>query len=498
MDRDAVVKRFEPLFLPRTIAVVGASTRDANLANFFIRRIRAFGYAGTVYPIHPSAASIEGVPAFRSLAETPQPIDYAYVSIAAPLVPGLLEKADGRVRYAQVISSGFGETAEGKDLEERLLDAARTGGVRVLGPNCMGIYSPRAKVTYTEVASPEVGSVGVASQSGGLSTDIIRRGLVRGIRYSGVVSIGNSADVNAVDLLRFYLADDQTRVVGLYIESSRHGRELFEVLRDARASKPVIILKGGRTADGAVAAASHTGSLAADSRVWDALSRQTGAVLMESLDEFINALLAFSALAPTPRRPTQDVVLVGNGGGASVLGVDAFARAGLRVRRFGEATLQALQKFKAEPGTSIENPIDAPVGAMQQDDGRIVERILDAVYATACPDVLVMHLSMPAFSGRTKTEVLDNLVAAALGVQSRYPDSGKFVLVLRSDGDAQIEERKRRFRDRAIALGIPVYDEMENAARALSALARYERFAGSRSAQCSPPAEIRESRRSVE
>jgi acyl-CoA synthetase (NDP forming) len=489
MDRDAVVRCFEPLFLPRTIAVVGASTKGANLANLFIRRVRAFGYAGTVYPIHPSASSIEGLPAFRGLAETPQPIDYAYVSIAAPLVPDLLGSAGGRVRYAQVISSGFGETAEGNALEKQLVEAARTGGMRLLGPNCMGIYSPRAKVTYTEVASPEVGSVGVASQSGGLSTDIIRRGLVRGIKFSGVVSIGNSADVNAVDLLRFYLADGQTKVIGLYIESSNHGRELFKVLSDARATKPVVILKGGRSADGAVAAASHTGSMAADSRVWDALSRQTGVVLMETLNEFINALLVFSSLAPTPRKPTQEVVLFGNGGGASVLGVDSFSRAGLRVRRFGETTLQALHEFKALPGTSIDNPIDAPVGAMQQNEGRVAERILDAVFATARLDAFVMHLSMPAFAGRTKTEVLDNLVAAALRTQLRYPGSGKFVLVLRSDGNPQIDERKRRFRDRAISLGIPVYDELEDAARALAALARYERFAGSRRVQYLPRAE---------
>ena len=217
--------------------------------------------------------------------------------------------------------------------------------------------------------------------------------------------------------------------------------------------------------------------------MWDALSRQTGAALTETLNEFINALLAFSALAPNRGKPTHDVVLFGNGGGASVLGVDSFARVGLRVRRFGNATLDALQEFKVLPGTSIENPIDAPVGAMQQDEGRVAERILGAVYSTAPPDALVVHLSMPAFAGRTKSEVLDNLVAAALRTQSRYPDSGKFMLVLRSDGDPQIEERKRRFRERAIALGVAVYDELEDAARALAALARYEQFVHSRAVQ---------------
>lgn len=479
-DKAALLARFEPLFLPRTVAVVGASTKGSALANIFIRRIREFGYAGTVYPIHPSAETIEGLAAYRRLSDTPRPVDYAYIAIPAAQVPPLLAAAGGHVRYAQVISSGFGESADGRQLERALVDAAAAGGLRLLGPNCMGIYSPRGKITYTEVASTEVGGVGVVSQSGGLSTDIIRRGLVRGVRFSGVVSIGNSADLNAVDLLEFYLADDQTKVIGLYVESSHGGRRLFETLRKARAAKPVVILKGGRSADGAIAAASHTGSLAADCKVWDALARQTGAVLAETLNEFINVLLAFSYLSPRPESPTQHVVMFGNGGGASVLGVDAFARSGLRVARFGPGTLDALSTFKSSPGTSIENPIDAPVGTMQQNDGRVAEQILDTVFATAQPDALVMHLSMPAFAGRTKTEVLENLISGALRVRDRHPGGGHFLLVLRSDGNPQIEERKREFRERAIALGIPVFDELEDTARCLAAMSAYERFVRAR------------------
>lgn len=479
-DKPALLARFEPLFLPRTVAVVGASSKGSALANLFIRRILDFGYEGAVYPIHPSAETIEGLAACRHLSDTPQPVDYAYIAIPAAQVPQLLAAAGGHVRYAQVISSGFGESADGKQLERDLVDAAAAGGLRLLGPNCMGIYSPRGRITYTEVASTETGGVGVVSQSGGLSTDIIRRGLVRGIRFSGVVSIGNSADLNAIDLLEFYLADDQTKVIGLYVESSKDGRRLFEALREARAAKPVVILKGGRSADGAIAAASHTGSLAADNRVWDALTRQTGTVLVDTLNEFIDVLLAFSCLSSRPERPTHHVVLFGNGGGASVLGVDAFARAGLRVPRFGQSTLDALSAFRSSPGTSIENPIDAPVGTMQQDDGRVAEQVLDAVFETARPHAVVMHLSMPAFAGRTKAEVLDNLIAAALRAQSRHPQSGHFLLVLRSDGNVRIDERKREFRDRAIALGIPVFDELEDAARCLAAMGFYERFVHSR------------------
>lgn len=475
-----LLRQFAPLFEPRSVAVVGASTKGAALANIFIRRIQSYGYSGPIYPIHPTAEKIEGLPAYANLCDTPDPIDYAYIAVAASQVPRLLSLANGHVRYAQVISSGFGESESGRELERELVIAARAGGVRVLGPNCMGIYTPRGKITYTEVASSDIGGVGVVSQSGGLGTDIIRRGLVRGIKFSGLVSIGNSADVSAVDLLRFYLADSQTRVIGLYLESAKNGRELFDVLRAARARKPVIILKGGRTIDGAIAASSHTGSLAGDDRAWSALAKQTGSVLVETLGDFINQLLAFSYLTPRPDKPTHHVVMFGNGGGASVLGTDAFSRMGLRVSRFDQKTLEALGALQLSPGTSIANPIDAPVGTMQQNDGQVAEQILDAVFSNADPHALVMHLSMPAFSGRTKVEVLENLILAALRSKQRYPECGHFLLVLRSDGNPEIDQRKREFRERAISLGIPVYDELEEVSRCLAAMHGYEKFVGSR------------------
>jgi acyl-CoA synthetase (NDP forming) len=288
--------------------------------------------------------------------------------------------------------------------------------------------------------------------------------------------VGNCADVGVSDLLEFYLADPQTKVVGMYVETAKDGRRLFEILRGAQAAKPVVILKGGRTSQGRAAALSHTGSLAGDDRAWVALSKQTGCVLEETLDGFIDALLAFQMLAPRPSQPTRRVVLFGNGGGASVLATDSFARLDLDVEPFGADALAALAALKLPPGTSITNPVDTPVGTLQQDEGRVAEKILEIICASGRPQALVMHLNLSAFVGRTKPEVLENLVQAALRVQARYPEQAHFVLVLRSDGDPALEERKRSFRARALEFGIPVYDEMVNAGRALSALQRHERF----------------------
>jgi len=477
---ESVLERFKPLFEPKAVAVIGASTKGDALPNLFIRRLREHGYAGAIYPIHPAAQEIEGLAAYRSLADMPQAVDYAYIAIAAAQVPPLLREGRGRVRYAHVISSGFGEVDEGRSLQDALVAAARAAGMRLVGPNCMGMFSPRGRVSFAGVATLETGHVGVVSQSGGLGTDIIRRGLNRGLKYSALVSAGNCADVGAAELLEYYLADPQTKVIGLYIETARDGRRLFEVLREARARKPVVILKGGRTEQGRAAALSHTGALAGDDRVWVGLSRQTGCVMVETLDQFVNALLMFQALAPRPGRPTRRAVLFGNGGGASVLATDAFARAGLDVSPFGKATVDRLAALQLPPGTSIGNPVDAPVGTLRQEGGRVAEKILEAIYADGGVEALVMHLNLSVFVGRTSDDVLDNLVQAALRVQERHPGKAHFVLVLRSDGDPELEERRRGFRSKAAALGIPVYDEIADAGLALSALAFHERFVHTR------------------
>jgi acyl-CoA synthetase (NDP forming) len=470
--------RFKPLFEPKTVAVLGASTSNVTIANTFIRRMKDFGYTGKIYPIHPTAAEIEGLPAFPSLGQTPEPIDYAYVAIAAERIPDAIAEANGRCRIAQVISSGFAEVEDGRELERDLLEKARAAKVRVLGPNTLGAYSPRGGLTFPQNAPKAVGTIGIISQSGGLSTDIIKRGEWRGLRFSGLVSIGNSADVAPHELLEYYLEDPQTKVIGLYLEDIKDGRTFFDLLRASESPKPIVLLKGGRTRQGRLAAVSHTGALADDGRAWDAMPKQLPLALVSTLEEFLDALLILQFLTLRPSRPTNNVVLFGNGGGSSVLGSDAFARAGLNVPPFDAATLERLRTLSLPPGTSVANPIDTPVRTLQEKDGWVAGEILDIVYELAAPDVVAMHLNLAAFVGRGGVDPLDNLFAVIVQMHDKWKNVAHFALTLRSDGSPELDDKKRAYRTKAGTFGVPVFDEIPEMAKALSIVSQLEQRLG--------------------
>ena len=471
----SAIARFRPLFEPHTVAVLGASTNNVSIANTFIRRMKAFGYSGQIYPIHRTAAQVEGLPAYPSLGRTPQPVDYAYVAIGADRIADAIAEANGRCRFAQVISSGFAEVEEGRELERNLVEKARAAKVRILGPNTLGAYSPRGGLTFPQDAPKAIGTVGVVAQSGGLSTDIIKRGEWRGLRFSGLVTIGNSADVATHELVEYYLEDPQTKVIGLYLEDIKDGRSFFDLLRSPKATKPVIILKGGRTRQGRLAAASHTGALAGDERAWDALPRQLPVALVATVEEFVDALVALQFLMPRPSKPTNLVTLFGNGGGSSVLGSDAFARVGLNVLPFDAPTRQRLEALKLPPGTSVANPIDTPVRTLQEKDGWVAGEILDIVYEMARPDAVAMHLNLAAFAGRGGADPLDNLLAVIEQTQKKWQGLTHFALALRSDGSPELDEKKRSYRAKACAVGVPVFDEIPEMAKALSIVGHIER-----------------------
>ncbi len=476
MNEPDVVEFFRPLIEPRRVAVVGASVTGNGPANNFLRHLRAYGYQGTIYPIHPTAESVDGLIAYRSLGETPEPIDYAYVAVASERVPDVIRQARGRLRFAQVMSGGFAESAQGAEAQAALTAAAHEAGVRLLGPNCMGTHSPRGRLTFIAGPDAVLGTVGVLAQSGGLSMDILRRGQLRGVKFSALVTLGNSADLGPAELLEFLFADPATRVIGLYLESVAKGRQFFDALQGARGRKPIVLLKGGRTRAGMRASVSHTGALASDDRIWTGLARQTGVVMVDTLNEFLDALLAFQTLAPAGEHATRRVALFGNGGGTSVLATDAFEREGFKVAPFGAATQSALAALALPAGSSIDNPIDAPANALRADNGALGVRIIDAVMADDPPDALVMHFNLPVLLDYRHVDIVGQLVRGALAARARTAGRTHFVMVLRTDGDIALDGQRRAYRDQALKAGVLCVDELIDAVKGLAAVSEHEAF----------------------
>jgi len=479
MPPQAPTAHFEALFRPQAIAVAGVSSQSIAQGNLFIRNLREAGYEGAIYPIHPSERTLEGLPAYRSLAETPTPVDYAFIAIGADAVPGLLRSGRGRVRFAQVMSSGFAASA-GRDLKRELIDAVAYGGMRLLGPNCMGTCSPRGRLSFIAGGVDAPGPVGVMSQSGGLSIDILRHGRHRGLGFSGVVSLGNCLDVGPSELLEYFLADRDTRVIGAYLEQVSDGRRFFELLSAAAAAKPVVILKGGRTAQGRRAAASHTGSLAGDDQVWQALSRQTGTILAETLEQFIDVLVAFQAAAPPQATPSGRVILFGNGGGASVLAADMLGRLGLDVPPLRPETAAALAALDVPAGASLDNPIDVPANILQRERGALAQRILDAIASIETPEAIILHLNLPVLANYRHIDLLGDLMQAVLAVRRRVAARVHLLLVLRSIGQPDLEARRQQASALAMQHGIPVFAELSDAVHALAALHAHGRHRLSR------------------
>jgi acyl-CoA synthetase (NDP forming) len=381
---------FDRLFAPASVGVVGASTSKLAFGNRFLRAYVRRGWQEGLYAVHPSAPSVEGVPAVPSVADVPGGLDYLLVAVPAAACAGVVREAAGRVAFAQVMSGGFREAGPaGAALEEELLAAARAAGVRVVGPNCMGVYSPAGRQTWQLRDPVEPGTVSVVSQSGSLAGDVIKGGEARGLRLSKLVTIGNAVDVTPAELVAYFGTDPATAVIGLYLEGAA-STELIDALRGAR--KPVVALVGGLSRQGSRAAASHTGGMAGDARVWEAISRSLGVAVVRTLEQLIGALtyLQFAA------RPGGGGVLVmGPGGGASILAADAADRAGLALATVEEATQRHLRGLGYGEGTSVANPIEIGIGPAAAVDA--FDPLLGPILASQAYADVVLHFNVQSF-----------------------------------------------------------------------------------------------------
>ena len=382
------------LFSPRSVAVIGASRDPAKIGNAVLSNLLAEGFEGTVYPVNPHSEQIAGVPAYASLADIPGPVDLAVVVRAADHVLGIVDECARKHVHALVIlSAGFAEAgAAGAELQRAVVSKARANGMRVVGPNCLGVAntSPAVRLNATFAPTPPLaGNVAFLSQSGGLGTELLTQAAARGIGISGFISVGNKSDVSGNDLLQYWDDDPRTDVILLHLESFGNPRKFARIARRVSRHKPIVAVKSGRTHAGSRAASTHTAALATSDVAVDALFRQAGVIRVDTLEDLFDTaqLLASQPLPAGPR-----VAIVSNAGGPGILAADACVGAGLRVEGLSPLTREHLRRAVTTP-LAVGNPIDLGVGASGADFAQAIPIVLgddavDAVILVYAPPVV--------------------------------------------------------------------------------------------------------------
>jgi acetyltransferase len=347
----------DPFFTPRSIAVVGASRNPQKLGYILIDNLTRARFAGPIYPVNPNAESVLGLPAYARVDDVPAEVDLAIVTVPVAAVCGVIDECGRKgVDAAVVITAGFRETGqEGAARERELLARARAAGVRIIGPNSVGVINTFANLnaTFAETA-PYSYEIAVISQSGAIGTAILDWARSVDVGFSKFVSLGNMADVDEIQLLEYLCDDPQTKLIVGYLEGFTHGRRFFEIARRVTRQKPFVAMKVGRSAAGAKAASSHTGSLASSDAVVDAALKQAGVVRAYTMDELFDYTLAFSYLRPPAG---NRVAIVTNAGGPGVMAADAIERAGLQLAKLSPVSGDQLAEGLPAAASSA-NPID--------------------------------------------------------------------------------------------------------------------------------------------
>lgn len=451
----------QPLFSPRSVAVIGASTRADSVGRAAFANILLHGYTGVVYPVNPKATSILAVKAYSSVLEIPEEVDLAVIVVPSETIPRVLEECGQRgIKGAVVISAGFKELgAEGVKREEAVLQAARKFGIPLIGPNCLGIINTDPQVSLNASFArrmPLRGNIALISQSGAVGVAALEYAQAEKIGLSKFISVGNKADLNENDLLAYLKDDPLTDVILLYLEDLTDPKGFIRLAREIGGEipkkKPILAIKSGRTVEGAKAASSHTGALAGSDEAYDSLFTQCGVLRVESLEELFGYAMAF-AMQPLPKG--NRVAIVTNAGGPGIMATDACIRHGLTLAPLQAATRTRLREG-LPPAANTDNPVDV-MGDAREDRYAMA---LEAVLSDDGVDGVIV-ISTP--------QIMTDLPAIASTVARIAPDLGKPTLVSLVSTGKMMEEALTVL----TAARLPHYRFPEDAARALAMMTRY-------------------------
>jgi acetyl coenzyme A synthetase (ADP forming)-like protein len=471
-ERTAAVAAVKHLLAPSSVAVIGASRQRGTIGAELFHNLIANGFKAPLYPVNPAATTIEGMPAFASVLDIPGEVEMAVITVPAAAVLGAARQcATKGVRALVVISAGFGESGpEGVELQRQLLEVCRQAGMRLVGPNCMGVINTASEVSLDATFAPDrpiPGRIGFLSQSGGLGLAVMARAQALGSGLSSFVSVGNKADLSGNDFIQFWESDRATDLIMLYLESFGNPRKFARIARRVSRSKPILAVKGGRSPAGNRATSSHTGALLSASDITvDALFQQAGVIRSDTLAELFDvALLLGSQPLPAGKR----VAIVTNAGGPAILCADACEANGLAVPALPDEVRQQLAAFMPAAG-STGNPVDMLAAATGEDYKRAIAILAD------CDDVdSVIVIFTPPLVTRA-SDVIRAIQSAAGGLPRPIPLLSVFM---------SKQTAPRVIRSGGVA--VPHYPFPEEAARALSLAARLGQW---RAIPDEPPADL--------
>jgi len=462
------------IFHPGSIAVIGSSGNPNTSGFQFTDALFKYGFKGQIYPVNPKHSEVLGLKAYPSVQDIPEPVDYVISCVPAPLVLNLMKGCVQKgVKAVHLFTARFSETGrrEAANLEQEILRTARSGGVRIIGPNCMGLFHPGHGVSFSDAMPHESGTAGLISQSGQMAEEIVRYSALRGVYFSKAVSYGNALDLNECDYLDYFTQDPDTSVILMYLEGVRDGRKFYSTLRRATAVKPVVILKGGRGKSGTRAASSHTASMAGSHKVLDALIAQAGSLSAASPEELMDLAAAFYFLPPFKG---VRVGVAGGGGGSSVLAADLCEEAGLEVVPLPDEIREELKNKGSAIWDWIGNPADMSI---RDRDEFVPGYIMRMMAAHENFDLLLAIMSDPHHERQRDMSVDEYLDQYKLNEQNGKPLLA--VVPDKSLGEDEFDHWSWKvvcgIRTRLIQAGIPFYPTIDRAASAAGKMAGYFR-----------------------
>jgi len=462
----------EELIHPRSIAVVGASA--SGRGDGFLSPLLEQGFKGALYPVNPKYSEVMGLKAYARVRDIPGPVDYVISSIpAAGVLELIADCADKGVKIIHLFTARFSETGRkgAAELEQEILKQAKKANIRLIGPNCMGLYYPAEGIAFDRGMTKKSGSVGLASQSGQAVEEITGLASHRGIYFSKAFSYGNALDFNECDYLDYFAQDPDTKLILMYIEGVRDGPRFLNSLRAATAVKPVIILKGGRGEAGTRATNSHTASLAGSREIWNTLVNQSGAVSSEDIKELIDIALAFNFL---PEIRHRNVGVVGGSGGSSVMAADLCEEAGLNVIPLPDAIRQELKRMGNAVWDWIGNPADFSISMGDDSSARDVAKLMAAHLDF---DFLITFVNGPWYLGPEPFSLEQHLKRYSLQDIGSKP----LLIVFQDTARYFIDENRMAEYDKIVTemqvsfiqRGYPIYPDIKRAALAVSKMIGY-------------------------